>query len=228
MIAPEAMRLALTSTSPERRAVELRAALEALPAEARDAWLDRVLGVDALVDDGPGLPIGCTPYLACPVDVLSLMLEVAQVGRHDVFVDVGSGIGRAMALAHFLTGAAAIGIEVQPGLAEISRAMTRKLGADRVATIVGDASELVGFIPSGTVFFLYCPFSGARLEQVLDALQAIAATRPIRIACVHLPPINRPWLELVVSPRSELAVYRSKITPSINSALAVSRLRADH
>lgn len=220
MIAPATMRLALTASDPERRAVELRAALDTLPAEARDAWLDGVLGIDALVDDGPGLPAGCVPYFPCPIDVLSLMFDAAQVGRHDVFVDVGSGIGRATTLAHFLTGAAAIGIEVQPGLAEISRAMTRKLGADRVATIVGDASELVGFIPIGTVFFLYCPFSGARLERVLDALQSIAATRPIRICCVHLPLLNRPWLELVASPRSELAIYRSTIALPFNPAVA--------
>jgi hypothetical protein len=91
--------------------------------------------------------------------------------------------------------------------------MARALGADRVATIAGDASELVAYVPIGTVFFLYCPFSGARLERVLDGLRAIAATRPIRICCVHLPLLDRPWLELVASPRTELVIYRSTIAP---------------
>jgi SAM-dependent methyltransferase len=201
----------------EGRAVEFRAALDALPAHARDAWLDRVLGVDALLDDGPDLPAGCAPYLPCPVDLLLLMLELARVGPGDVFVDLGSGTGRATALAHLLTGAGAIGIEVQAGLAEISRAMTQALGADRVSTIVGDAAELVASMSIGTVFFLYCPFSGARLERVLDALQSIAVTRPIRICCVHLPPLARPWLEPVASPRSELAIYRSTIPRSVDA-----------
>ena len=207
VITPEAMRLG--ASDPERRAVDLRAALAALPADARDPWLDRVLGVDALLEDGPDLPAGCAPYIPCPVDILLVMLEAAQVGSHDVFVDVGSGIGRVTALAHLLTGAAAIGIEVQADLVRISRAMTRALGADRVATIAGDAAEIVAHVPNGTVFFLYCPFSGPRLERVLDALGALAVTRPIRICCVHLPPLTRPWLELVASPRSELAIYRS-------------------
>jgi hypothetical protein len=207
------MRRALAAAPPERRAVELRAALDALPTDARDAWLDDVLGVDALLEDGPDLPAGCVPYLACPVEVLLLALDVAQVGRRDVFVDVGSGIGRVTALTHLLTGAAAIGIEVQAGFAPIARAITEGLGADHVATITGDASELVANVPIGTVFFLNCPFSGARLERVWDALHSIAATRPIRLCCVHVPRLARPWLELVASPRPELAIYRST-TPS--------------
>jgi hypothetical protein len=206
---PETMRLALAAAQPERRALDLRAALESLPTEARDAWLDDLLGVDALLDDGPDLPAGCVPYLACPIDVLLLALEVAQVDRRDVFVDVGSGIGRVTALTHLLTGAAAIGIEIQQGFVRASRGMTQALGVDRVATITGDASELVAYLPIGTVFFLNCPFSGARLERVLDDLEAIAATRPIRICCVQLPRLTRPWLELVASPRPELAIYRS-------------------
>jgi Histone methylation protein DOT1 len=218
MIAPRTMRLALAAAQPERRAVELRAALDALPTEARDAWLDDVLGLPALLDDGPDLPTGCVPYLACPVDVLLLALEVAQVGRHDVFVDLGSGIGRVTVLVHLLTGAGAIGIEVQAGFAQMSRAMTQELGADRVATIRGDASELVAYVPIGTVFFLNCPFSGARLERVLEALRSIAVTRPIRICCVHLPQLTRPWLELVASPRPELAIYRSTISRPVSAA----------
>jgi protein-L-isoaspartate O-methyltransferase len=192
MITPETMRLALAAARPERRAVALRAALDALPADARDAWVDDVLGVDALLDDGPDLPAGCVPYLPCPVDVLLLVLEVAQVGSHDVFVDVGSGIGRVTALTHLLTGAGALGIEVQAGFVQISRAMIQALGAERVATITGDASELVAYVPIGTVCFVNCPFSGARLERVLDALQSIAATRPKRICCINLPRLTRP------------------------------------
>jgi hypothetical protein len=211
------MRRALAAAPPERRAVELRAALDALPVDARDAWVDDVLGVEDTLEDGPDLPAGCVPYLACPVDVLLLALEAAEVGRHDVFVDVGSGLGRITTLTHLLTGAGAIGIEVQDGFARRSRAMTEGLGTERVATITGDASELVAYLPIGTVFFLNCPFSGARLERVLDALHSIAATRTIRICCLQMPPLDRPWLELVASPRPELAIYRSNINRRFGS-----------
>lgn len=214
MISPETMRRALAATHPEKRAAELRAALDALPTSARDTWLDAVLGVAPPLDDGLDLPAGCVPYFPCPVDLLLLMLEVARVGRDDVFVDVGSGVGRVTTLAHFLTGAAAIGIEVQTELVQAARALTRALAADRVTTIAGDASELVAYLPIGNVFFLYCPFSGARLERLLDALRSVAVTRPIRLCCVHLPRLDRPWLERVASPTSELDIYRSAITRS--------------
>lgn len=45
-----------------------RAALLNVPKAERDAWLDFVLGLEHLPDDGPELPRGCTPYLPCPVD----------------------------------------------------------------------------------------------------------------------------------------------------------------
>jgi len=61
------------------------------------------------------------------------------------------------------------------------------------------------------VFFLYCPFSGARLERVLDDLESIARTREIRVCCVDLPLPPRAWLALAAPPSGDLAVYRSTL-----------------
>src|SRR5215469_14927659 len=83
-----------------------RAALLSIPPTERDAWLDLVFGLGELPDDGPELPRDCVPYLPCPVDALLRMVEQASVRPSDVFVDVGSGVGRAAALVHLLTGAA--------------------------------------------------------------------------------------------------------------------------
>ena len=84
-----------------------RAAIMRVPPSVRDAWLDAVLGVGEIPDDGPDLPRGCVPYLPCSVDTLLRMVELADVQPTDVFVDVGSGVGRAAAFTHFLTGAGA-------------------------------------------------------------------------------------------------------------------------
>ncbi|MEW5848048.1 MAG: hypothetical protein AB2A00_04510 [Myxococcota bacterium] len=186
-----------------------RAALTSIPPLDRDAWLDSVLGLDGLPDDGPDLPSGCVPYLPCSVATLLLMVEHAGVHAGDVFVDVGSGLGRATALTHFLTGAAAVGIEVQPELVRISRELTRSLNATHISVVEGDAAQLTGDITVGTVFFLYCPFTGARLETVLGHLEAIASTRPIRVCCVDMPLLSYPWLTPVSLPSGELTVYRS-------------------
>jgi hypothetical protein len=63
------------------------------------------------------------------------------------------------------------------------------------------------------VFFLYCPFSGARLDKLLTCLEPIAHTRPIRICCVDLPLPPRDWLTLASSPSPALAIYRAGELP---------------
>src|SRR5262245_8402988 len=52
-----------------------RGALSAVPAADRDAWIDLVLGIDGVPDDGPELPRGCTPYLPCSADTLLRMFD---------------------------------------------------------------------------------------------------------------------------------------------------------
>lgn len=188
-----------------------RAALRDVPPSERDAWLDDVLGLDDLPDDGPELPRGCAPYFPCPVETLVRATEHAEVDADDVFVDIGSGCGRALALAHLLTGAGAIGIEVQSSLARASRAVAARLNAPRVCVVEGDAARLVGYIPTGSVFFLYCPFGGDRLTAVLDELEATARMREIRLCCVHVALPYRPWLREVARPSEELSVYRSTL-----------------
>jgi hypothetical protein len=189
---------------------EFRAALLNVPPGERDAWVDRVFGLGGPLDDGPDLPRGCVPYLPCSVDTMLRMVEQARVRASDVFVDVGSGVGRAAAFVHLLTGAGAIGLEIQSGLVRAARDLTTRLVLSRVSCIEGDAFELTRFMTIGSVFFLYCPFSGDRLVNVLGNLELIARTRPIRVCCVDLPLPPCPWLSLEPPLSGDLAVYRSR------------------
>jgi SAM-dependent methyltransferase len=141
--------------------------------------------------------------------VILRTVALAGITDRDVFIDIGSGLGRAAALTHLLTGATAIGIEIQPSLVRSSRALAEAMKTPRFTTIEGDAAELLRSVAIGTVFFLYCPFSGARLERALDDLAEIAKTHPIRVCCLQLPVIRRPWLELTSPEDSELLIYRS-------------------
>lgn len=187
-----------------------RAALLAVPPGARDEWLDRVLGLGAPPDDGPELPRGCVPYLPCGVDALIEVVDGAEVGPADVFVDVGSGVGRAMALVHLLTGAAVIGIEIQSALVHAARDVARMVSS-RISSVHGDAVELTGYLALGSVFLLYCPFSGERLQRVLGELEAIAQTRPIRVCCVDLPLPACAWLAAEPAASGSVTVYRSAL-----------------
>lgn len=177
----------------------------------RDAWVDIVLGLDGIPDDGPDLPRGCTPYHPCSVDALLSVVEQVRASPSDVFVDIGSGLGRAAILFHLLTGADAIGLEVQSELVAAARRLTKRLDVRRVSVLHGDAAKLVGLIRVGTVFFLYCPFSGDRLDTVLAGLEPIARARMIRVCCVHLPPLPSKWLALTPQRRADLAIYQSTI-----------------
>lgn len=210
----DAARVRLLLTSGPLAPEAFAAALRDVPRIDRDAWLDSVLGIDELPDDGPQLPMGCAPYLPCGVETLLRAIEHANITASDVFVDVGAGLARTTTFVHLMTGASAIGLEIQPALVSASSDLTARLNTTRIATVHGDAARMAGLMVIGTVFFLYCPFSGERLERLLADLEPVARTRTIRLCCVDLMLPERAWFELESQPSEELAIYRSTLSPS--------------
>ncbi len=196
--------------------VAFRTSLLDVPPHQRDEWLDLVLGIDDVANDGPHLPSGCVPYIPCPVDALLEIVDAAPLAPTDTFVDLGSGVGRAMAFVHLMTGASAIGVDVQPELVSAARAIPVRLHTDRISFVEGDAARVIGDIAIGSVYFLYCPFSGDRLERVLAVLEQIATTKPLTIATVDLPLPPCTWLQRVsIAVRVRgVALFRSLPRPS--------------
>ncbi|MFZ5446512.1 MAG: SAM-dependent methyltransferase [Myxococcota bacterium] len=178
---------------------EFRRELDAVTPLDRDAWLDAVLEVDGLIDDGPALPRDGVPYLACPVDAVVRAVELARIGPGDVVVDVGSGLGRAAVLLHWLSGARVVGLEIQPHLVAQSRALAARAQVERFTVLEGDAAVLAPELHDASVFFLFCPFSGERLTRFLSAVEPLARRRELRVATVQLPLPACAWLE----PRAE-------------------------
>jgi len=187
----------------------VRAALHEVPRADRDAWVELLWDVGEVPDDDRSLPRGCVPYLPCPVASVLSAVEAAKVTSADVFVDIGSGLGKTAFLVHALTGARTIGLEVQPVLAQAAAMRAAELELARLQFIETDALEWMSGAALGSVFFLYCPFSGQRLQRVLDALEGVARNRPIRVCSVDLPAFERPWLERVPATSADLHVYRS-------------------
>jgi SAM-dependent methyltransferase len=114
-----------------------RSILDDIPPRERDGWLDLLWDLDEIPDDDPALPRGCVPYLPCAVATVLEAVQRASVTRDDVFVDVGSGIGRTAFLANLLTGAGCIGLEIQPALVEAARGRAAWLNLDRTRFVEG-------------------------------------------------------------------------------------------
>lgn len=181
---------------------QFRSALLDVPARDRDTFVDTLLEFD-VPDDSAALPKGCVPYLPCAVDALLDVVTATKLGPTDVLVDVGSGVGRALAVLHLLSGAKAIGIEVQPDLVRSARAVRTRFPSLDLETI---EAEVHGALPvRGSVYFAYCPFSGARFEAFVDSLQSAG---PFRLACVDVTHLPRPWLETSVVGAVQCSIRR--------------------
>jgi SAM-dependent methyltransferase len=190
---------------------QFRAELTRLPPVARDVWVDQVFGLGAPPEDGPELPAGCVPYLPCSVDALLRLVEHAPVRARDLFVDIGAGVGRAAALVHLLTGVPATGVEVQPALVAAARQLAARLRLPGLSFLEADVDRSTDVWSAGSVFLLYCPFSGDRLAKLLTSLEPIARARPIRVCCVDLPLPPCRWLEPTSPSFLDLTIYRSTL-----------------
>lgn len=188
------------------------AALEEVPPQDRDEWLNVLWDIDEIPSDDPDLPRGCVPYLPCEVATVLEVVHQAAVTRDDVFIDVGSGIGRAALLAHLKTGASCIGLEIQPALVRIAQGRADSLRLNRMRFFAGDAADMVPIVTVGTVFFLYCPFGADRLGRFLGSLEGVARSRSIRVCCVDMPRLEVPWLARLTPTSVRIDVYESTVS----------------
>lgn len=134
-------------------------------------------------------------YQQTPARIIFELVERAQLADGDVLFDLGSGLGHVPILVNLLSGAAARGIEFEPAYCDAARACAADLNLSRVVFVNADARA--ADYAEGTVFFLYTPFTGGMLDDVLAKLRAAAHTRPIRI-CTYGPCTShvarQPWL----------------------------------
>lgn len=134
-------------------------------------------------------------YQPTPARHVFDLVARSALGAGDVFVDLGSGLGHVPMLVGLCTDARATGIEWQPAYVERARAAAAALQLQRVVFVQQDARA--ADLSTGTVFYLYTPFTGSILRAVLDALRVEAGKRPIRVCsygpCTHVL-AREPWL----------------------------------
>jgi hypothetical protein len=162
-------------------------------------------------------------YHASGVAAIVRALIEVPVTREDTLIDLGAGLGKVVLLAHLLTGARARGVELQPELVARSRSAAQKLGVE-VELEQGDARDAA--LETGTVFYLYAPFIGAALRQVLARLERVAHERAIVICALGVDlPRDAAWLVPRVSDSFWLTVYDSVVSGAIPRTAGHSALK---
>lgn len=174
-----------------------------VPPREREGWVDALLGLPEAPPD-ESLPRGGVPYLPAGVDEILSALRDVPVRSSDSFVDIGAGLGRVVLLAHLLTGATALGIEIQASLVRSARRIAAELELPLVSFQRADVSD----VPlDGSVFFLYSPLTGEPLRRVLFSLRDLADRRPIVVCTVGLELDHESWLSRRPTTSRSVSIY---------------------
>jgi hypothetical protein len=151
-------------------------------------------------------------YQPTPVRHILHLIAATALADDDVFVDLGSGLGHVPLLVSMVTGAQSLGIEVQAGYVASARECAQSLRLSRVRFIAQDARE--ADLSSGTVFYLYSPFTGSILTEVLNTLRMESTRRSIKICslgpCTRTV-ANETWLKASTLPNTgRITVFTSQ------------------
>lgn len=145
-----------------------------------DVFVNGVMGIDQTPAETTQLQSGMIGYIPTPACAIFALFEHARLDANDVFYDLGSGLGRVALLAGLLTPAQARGIEIEPAFCAYAQQRAHALRLPRVTFINCDVRE--ADYDDGTLFFMYTPFTGRMLQEVLVQLQRTSHQRMIRIA----------------------------------------------
>src|SRR5436853_2105171 len=129
------------------------------------------------------------PYVATDYCSFQTILDALEVrSNEDVFLDFGSGMGRAVIMAAKYPFRKIYGVEIAPQLNKIAsqnvRSALPRLKCRDIELITANAREFV--IPDEvTVIYFFNPFSGEVLSDVLNNVRASLRRRPraLRLIC---------------------------------------------
>ncbi|MDB5025178.1 MAG: Histone methylation protein [Mucilaginibacter sp.] len=118
-------------------------------------------------------------YQKTPARIVFELVKQAHFRKEDVFFDLGSGLGQVAVLVNLLAGITAKGVEFEPAFCEYASDCAAKLNLSNVTFINADARKTD--YSEGTVFFMYTPFRGEILQEVLEVLRKESLRRKIKI-----------------------------------------------
>lgn len=122
---------------------------------------------------------GMIYYQKTPARIVFELIKKAAFQSWDVFYDLGSGLGQVTMMVNLLTSVLSKGVEFEPAYCKYAKSIAADLNLRDVDFINADARY--ADYSSGTIFFMYTPFEGEILKNVLQKLYAGAKKRKIRI-----------------------------------------------
>ncbi|HZO80378.1 MAG TPA: hypothetical protein VFB33_01690 [Candidatus Binataceae bacterium] len=139
-------------------------------------------------------------YATVPYSAIFEILDRLSLKPDDVFVDLGSGKGRAVCCAATYNIQRAIGVEDVGVLHELAALNVGRLRRARAATSLIRAKAQEFDFTQGTVFYLFNPFGPETLREVLAKMEHGLAAGPRRARIVYVNPVHeevlaaRTWL----------------------------------
>lgn len=158
------------------------------------------------------LESGMMSYQPTPARHIFDLIGRTALTERDFLIDLGSGLGHVTLMASICTRASCTGIELEPSHVDCARKSARSLNLNKVRFIQGDARA--ADLSDGTVFYLYTPFAGVILQDVLNSLRHEADRREIRI-CTFGPcsrvVAEEQWLSVIGTLKTDrIAIFRSR------------------
>jgi hypothetical protein len=129
-------------------------------------WLENPQRV-LYADDRQWETLHVAPFVTTPHEVVSRMLELAEIKEGDVLYDLGSGDGRIVVAAAREYGIKAVGFEIDPVLVKDSREIIKQAGLERLVEIREQDIRTVDFSPATVVTMYLYPGANLRLRPVL-------------------------------------------------------------
>lgn len=118
-------------------------------------------------------------YQKTPARIVFELVEKTHFTKEDVFFDLGSGLGQVAILVNLLAGVTVKGVEFEPAFCDYARDCAAELNLPNVTFINVDARK--ADYSEGTVFFMFTPFKGEIMEEVLAILRNESLRRKIKI-----------------------------------------------
>jgi hypothetical protein len=170
--------------------------------DSLDVFIDGIFCINQVPEGTRPIQSEMVQYKATPARIIFSLIDQVPFTADDVLYDLGAGLGRIPLCVGLLSPAQAKGVEYEPAYCTFAQQRADRLNLSRVTFLSIDARE--ADYTDGTIFFLYTPFTGKMLQDVLDRLRHEAQTRPITVAAYG--PCNRdvaqqPWLNLCQPPQ---------------------------